>query len=104
MKELLICAILLGVFAFGYFAVDRLGRFLEGAALAVPAQEQPGRRVYVLETGDARDQSPEAVDAALETLRSCGEYEIIFCTTADQGVQEYLEHAGFSVGQDARAW
>ena len=104
MKELLICAILLGVFAFGYFAVDRLGRFMDNAALCAPAQEQPGRRVYVLETGSARDRSSEAVDAALDTLRASGDYEIIFCTTADRGVQEYLEHAGYSVEQDARAW
>lgn len=104
MKELLICAVLLGVFAFGYFAVDRFGRLMDGALRSAPAQEQPGRRVYVLETPGARDRRPEEVEAALEILRASGEYEVIFCTTADRSVREYLEHAGFSVEQDAGAW
>ncbi|MBR6407464.1 MAG: hypothetical protein IKS19_02570 [Clostridia bacterium] len=103
MGDILLAAMMLAVFAFGYFVVDRFEKFMDKNFRDCHESRDRGRKVYVAETeGKSAEAVSKEVNAMLDSLPDGNEYEIIICKTVDPRIIECLEESGRAVEYDFR--
>ena len=103
MKDILLVVMMLALFAFGYFVINRFGTFMDKSVRGHQEPQIPDRKVYVSETkGKNKETILKEVDAVLDSLADEDDYEIIVCKTVDPRIIEYLEESGCKIKYDHR--
>ena len=95
MEAVLLCAMLLGIFAFGFFIVDRFGRFMDNTVRMqqVPPQEKKDRYAAGMNGRNAA----AAFEDAGQPLPACGARDqcgVIICNVVDPSIIDYMERSG----------
>ncbi len=98
MEDILFAIMMLAIFAFGYFVVDRFGRSMNRHYRAYPGSSATEKNIYVTDTkGKSAEAVSKEVGTLLDSLPDYDDYEIIVCKMADSGVIRCLEKSGYTV-------
>ena len=101
MENIFLAIILLTTFTLGYFAIGRLGKYIEESFCGSPDHQEPGREVYIAEiAGKSTKMISEEVSSVLDSLPDQNEYAIIICRSNDPHIIEYLEESGCAKEHD----
>ena len=95
MKDILLAVTVLAVFAVGYFAICRFGKFLDENYRERQEPRSSDGKVYIIGAeGKSTETISKEVGTLLDSFPDRDEYEIIICRTGDTGIIEYLEQSG----------
>lgn len=104
MEDILLAVMMVGVFVFEYFVVDRFGKFMDENYQWYQEPQIPCRKIYISETkGKNKDIISKEVNTVLNSLSNADDFEIIICKTVDPCMIEYLEESGCEVKYDYHA-
>ncbi len=104
MEDILLAVMMIGFFAFGYFVVDRFGKFMDENFQWYQEPQALLRKVYISEIkGKNKETISKEVNTVLNSLSNEDDYEIIICKTVDPYIIEYLEESGCEVEYDYHA-
>lgn len=101
MEDILLAVMMVGGFAFGYFVVDRFGKFMDENYHWYQEPQVEPRKVYISETkGKSKDTISKEVNTVLNSFSKVDDYEIIICKTVDQFIIDHLKESGCEIQYD----
>ena len=75
MEDILLAVMMVGVFVFGYFVVDRFGKFMDENYQWYQEPQVPCRKIYISETkGKNKDTISKEVNTVLNSLSNADDF------------------------------
>lgn len=102
MENILLCAVIIGIFVFGYFVMDRFGRFADAnAQTRRKSGARQDRTAVTAADGQTHGKTVlNNVCTLSELLCDCDGYEFVVVEKETSGLIRYPEESGVAVKPD----